>query len=105
MPEKEWKVGEFLKGGGNHLFRNDNGFYKEVTTEAGIHSSLISFGLGSLSGDINGDGYPDVYVSNDSYERDYLYVNQKNGTFKDEFERQDQTHQFFFYGRGPGRYE
>jgi hypothetical protein len=86
MPEKEWKVGEFLKGGGNHLYRNDNGFYKEVTTEAGIHSSLISFGLGISVGDINGDGYPDVYVSNDSYERDYLYVNQKNGTFKDEFE-------------------
>ncbi|MEO8173809.1 MAG: FG-GAP and VCBS repeat-containing protein, partial [Sediminibacterium sp.] len=80
MPEKEWKVGEFLKGGGNHLYRNDNGFYKDVTAEAGIHSSLISFGLGVSVGDVNGDGYPDVYVSNDSYERDYLYMNQKNGT-------------------------
>ncbi len=86
MPENEWKVGDFLKGGGNHLYRNDNGFFKEVTKEAGIHSSLISFGLGVSVGDINGDGYPDIYVSNDSYERDYLYVNQKNGTFKDEFE-------------------
>lgn len=86
LPEKDWKVGEFLKGGGNHLFRNDNGFFKEVTKEAGIHSSLISFGLGVSVGDVNGDGYPDIYVSNDSYERDYLYVNQKNGTFKDEFE-------------------
>jgi hypothetical protein len=86
LPEKEWKVGEFLKGGGNHLFRNDNGHFVEVTKEAGIHSSLISFGLGISVGDINGDGYPDIYVSNDSYERDYLYVNQKNGTFKDEFE-------------------
>lgn len=87
LPEKEWAVGEFLKGGGNHLFRNDSGFYKEVTKEAGIHGSLISFGLGVSVGDINNDGYPDVYVSNDSYERDYLYVNQKNGTFKDEFEQ------------------
>jgi len=86
LPEKEWAVGEFLKGGGNHLFRNDNGHFTEVTKEAGIHSSLISFGLGVSVGDINGDGYPDIYVSNDSYERDYLYVNQKNGTFKDEFE-------------------
>ena len=86
LPEKEWKVGEFLKGGGNHLFRNDNGHFVEVTKEAGIHSSLISFGLGISVGDVNGDGYPDIYVSNDSYERDYLYVNQKNGTFKDEFE-------------------
>ncbi|MEO7530702.1 MAG: VCBS repeat-containing protein [Sediminibacterium sp.] len=86
LPEKEWKVGEFLKGGGNHLFRNDDGHFTEVTKEAGLHGSLISFGLGVSVGDINGDGYPDVYVSNDSYERDYLYVNQKNGTFKDEFE-------------------
>ncbi len=86
LPENEWAVGEFLKGGGNHLFRNDNGHFTEVTKEAGIHSSLISFGLGVSVGDINGDGYPDIYVSNDSYERDYLYVNQKDGTFKDEFE-------------------
>jgi hypothetical protein len=86
LPEQKWNVGEFLKGGGNHLFRNDNNHFTEVTAEAGIHGSLISFGLGISVGDINGDGYPDIYVSNDSYERDYLYVNQKNGTFKDEFE-------------------
>ena len=84
LPEKEWPVGEFLKGGGDHLFRNDDGHFKEVTKEAGIHGSLISFGLGVSVGDINGDDYPDVFVSNDSYERDYLYINQKNGTFKDE---------------------
>jgi enediyne biosynthesis protein E4 len=86
LPEKQWKVGEFLKGGGDHLYRNDNGRFAEVTYESGIHGSLISFGLGVSVGDINGDGYPDVYVSNDSYERDYLYINQKNGKFKDEFE-------------------
>ncbi|HSC39050.1 MAG TPA: VCBS repeat-containing protein, partial [Chitinophagaceae bacterium] len=87
LPEKEWPVGEFLKGGGDHLFRNDNGHFTEVTKQAGIHGGLLSFGLGACVGDINGDGYPDVYVSNDSYERDYLYINQKNGTFKDEFEQ------------------
>ena len=87
LPENEWKVGEFLKGGGSHLFKNDNGMYHEVTKESGIHSSLISFGLGISVGDINNDGYPDIYVSNDSYERDYLYVNQKNGKFVDEFEQ------------------
>ncbi len=86
LPDKDWNVGEFLKGGGNHLFRNDNNHFTEVSKEAGIHSSLISFGLGISVGDVNGDGYPDIYVSNDSYERDYLYVNQRNGTFKDEFE-------------------
>ena len=84
LPDSEWNVAPFLKGGGNHLFRNDNGHFTEVTAQAGIHSSLISFGLGVSVGDINGDGWPDIYVSNDSYERDYLYINQKNGTFKDE---------------------
>ena len=86
LAEKDWPVGNFLKGGGDHLFRNDNGHFVEVTKEAGIHGTLISFGLGVSVGDINGDGYPDVFVSNDSYERDYLYINQKNGTFKDELE-------------------
>ena len=42
--------------------------------------------MGVSVGDVNNDGYPDIYVANDSYERDYLYINQKNGTFKDEFE-------------------
>ncbi len=84
LPDSLWNVAPFLKGGGNHLYRNDNGHFTEVTQQAGIHSSLISFGLGVSVGDINGDGWPDIYVSNDSYERDYLYINQKNGTFKDE---------------------
>ena len=87
LPEKDWPVGEFLKGGGDHLYRNDDGHFKEVTREAGIHGGLISFGLGVSVGDINLDGYPDVFVSNDSYERDYIYINQKNGTFKDEAEQ------------------
>jgi hypothetical protein len=86
LPEKEWPVADFLKGGGDHLFRNDNGHFVEVTKQAGIHGTLISFGLGVSVGDINGDNYPDVFVSNDSYERDYLYINQKDGTFKDELE-------------------
>ena len=86
LPEKDWPVGEFLKGGGDHLYRNDDGHFKEVTREAGIHGGLISFGLGVSVGDINLDGYPDVFVSNDSYERDYIYINQKNGSFKDEAE-------------------
>ena len=86
LPEAQWPVADFLKGGGDHLFRNDNGHVTEVTQAAGIHGSLISFGLGVSIGDVNGDGYPDVFVSNDSYERDYLYINQRNGTFKDELE-------------------
>jgi len=86
LPDSAWPVAPMLKGGGDHLFRNDNGHFTEVTQQAGIHGSLISFGLGALVTDINGDGWPDVYVSNDSYERDYLYINQHNGTFRDELE-------------------
>ena len=80
------KVADFLKGGGDHLYRNDDGHFTEVSKQAGIHGSLISFGLGVTVGDVNGDGWPDVYVSNDFFERDYLYINQKNGSFKDELE-------------------
>lgn len=86
LPAQQWNVPDMLKGGGDHLYRNDNGKFTEVTKEAGIHGSLISFGLGVTVGDVNGDGWPDVYVSNDFFERDYLYINQQNGTFKDELE-------------------
>jgi hypothetical protein len=86
LPDTAWPVADFLKGGGDHLYRNDNGKFKEVNQEAGIHGTLMSFGLGVSVADVNNDGYPDVYVANDSYERDYLYINQKDGSFKDEFE-------------------
>lgn len=84
---KDWPVAEFLKGGGDHFLRNDKGKFIDISEQAGIHGSLISFGLGISVTDINGDGYPDVYVSNDFFERDYLYINQKNGGFKDEYEQ------------------
>jgi enediyne biosynthesis protein E4 len=83
----KWNVPSYLKGGGDHLYKNDNGMFKEVTQQAGIHGTLMSFGLGVTVGDVNNDGYPDVYVSNDFFERDYLYINLKNGTFKDEMEQ------------------
>ena len=87
MKAKDWPVADFLKGGGDRFFRNDNGKFIDISQEAGIHGSLISFGLGVTVGDVNRDSYPDVYVSNDFFERDYLYINQKNGTFKDELEQ------------------
>ena len=76
------------KAGGARLYRNDNGHFKNVTKEAGIYSSDIGFGLGVSVVDINQDGYPDIYVSNDFFERDYLYINQKNGTFKEDIQSQ-----------------
>ncbi len=72
--------------GGDRLYRNDNGKFKNVTQAAGIYSSDIGFGLGVSVVDINQDGYPDIYVSNDFFERDYLYINQKNGKFSEKIQ-------------------
>jgi len=83
---EDWPVKDFLKGGGDKLLRNDEGIFIDVTKEAGIYSSLIGFGLGVTVGDVNGDHMPDIYISNDFFERDYLYINQGNGTFNEEIE-------------------
>ncbi|MEO5582637.1 MAG: VCBS repeat-containing protein, partial [Saprospiraceae bacterium] len=72
--------------GGNKLMRNDSGHFVDVSKQAGIYSSAIGFGLGVSVGDLNGDTWPDLYVSNDFFERDYLYVNQHDGTFKESIE-------------------
>lgn len=81
------------KLGGDKLFRNDSPTatsikFTDVSEEAGIYGSLIGFGLGITIGDVNNDNWPDIYISNDFYERDYLYINQKNGTFKEDLENQ-----------------
>jgi hypothetical protein len=81
---KDWPVEDFVKGGGDKLLRNDSGHFVDVSEAANIYGSLIGFGLGVTVGDVNGDDYPDLYISNDFFERDYLYINQKNGTFKEE---------------------
>ncbi|MBX2815504.1 MAG: VCBS repeat-containing protein [Saprospiraceae bacterium] len=70
--------------GGDRLYRNDQGVFTDASEAAGIYSSAIGFGLGASIGDINGDGWPDMYISNDFWERDYLYVNQRDGTFSEE---------------------
>lgn len=73
--------------GANKLYRNDNGLFNDVTKSSGIYSSEIGFGLGATIGDINDDNYPDIYISNDFFEKDYLYINQQNGTFIDQLEK------------------
>jgi hypothetical protein len=98
IPDAEAPFADFLKGGGDHLYRNDGGKFVDVSREAGIYGSIISFGLGVTVGDVNDDGYPDVYVSNDFFEKDYLYMNQRNGTFKDEIE--DRTQHISFSSMG-----
>ncbi|MCF8273677.1 MAG: VCBS repeat-containing protein [Flavobacteriaceae bacterium] len=73
---------------GNKLLRNDNNHFTDVTSEAHIYSSSIGFGLGITVSDYNNDSWPDIFISNDFFERDYLYINQKDGTFKENLENQ-----------------
>src|SRR4030095_11400107 len=72
------------KKGGDQFLRNDNGHFVDITNEAKIYSSLIGFGLGVTVGDVNDDRWPDIYVSNDFFERDYLYINNRDGTFTED---------------------
>jgi len=72
---------ESLSGGGKGEVK-----FVDVSATAGINRSIIGYGLGLSVADINLDGYPDLYIGNDFHENDYLYINQKNGTFRDELE-------------------
>ncbi len=69
--------------GGDVLYRNDDGKFVDVSEAAGIYGSIIGFGLGVTVGDVDRDGWPDIYVSNDFFERDYLYMNNHDGTFRE----------------------
>ena len=71
---------------GNKLLRNDNNFFVDVSNQAGIYTSKIGFGLGVTVGDINLDGWSDMFISNDFFEKDYLYINNKDGTFSESLE-------------------
>ncbi len=74
--------------GGDKLMRNDNGKFVDVSEAAGIYGSEIGFGLGVTLSDFNNDNWDDIFISNDFFERDYLYINQKNGTFKEDLVNQ-----------------
>jgi hypothetical protein len=69
--------------GGDRLYRNDRGHFYDVSEEAGIFGSVIGFGLGVTIGDINQDNWLDICIANDFYERDYLYINNHDGTFSE----------------------
>lgn len=74
--------------GGHKLLRNDNGHFTDVSEKAGILGSVIAFGLGVTVGDADMDGRQDIYVSNDFFERDYLYHNNGDGTFSEVLEKE-----------------
>ena len=68
---------------GDKLLRNDGDRFTDVTAASGIYSSVIGYGLGISTGDVNVDGWPDIYIGNDFHEDDYLYLNNGNGTFRE----------------------
>ena len=77
-------TGTFDPLSGDRIFKNNNGHFEDITKQSKINSTAISYGLGVVMSDINLDGWPDIYAGNDFHENDYLYINQKNGSFKDE---------------------
>jgi len=85
--------------GGAKLFRNDgNGHFTDVSLQAGIYSPDIAFGLGVAVADVNNDGWPDIYVSNDFSERDYLYINNRDGTFSEVLDKEMPIVSYFSMG-------
>lgn len=68
---------------GDRLYENQGGHFTDITVKAGIISNPLGYGLGVSVADINNDGWPDLYVTNDYVEEDYLYINQHDGTFKE----------------------
>ena len=74
--------------GGDKLLRNDDNSFTDVSEEAGIYGSVIGFGLGVSTSDLDKDGWLDLYISNDFFEKDYLYMNNGDGTFREELEKQ-----------------
>src|SRR5207244_11029074 len=72
-------------GSFNELYHNDRpggkpGKFTNVSAEAGILRDA-GYGLGVVVADLNGDGWPDIYVSNDGIPNDVIYINNRDGTF------------------------
>ena len=87
------------KLGGHKLFHNDgNAHFTDVSEKAGIYGSEIAFGLGVVVSDVNRDGWPDIYVSNDFFERDYLYINNHDGTFTEQLDKEMPYSSYFSMG-------
>ena len=74
--EVDWRSGD-------KLFKNNKGYFEDFTQQSGIFQGKIGYGLGVSTGDLNSDGYPDIYIGNDFFENDYVYINNQDGSFKE----------------------
>ncbi len=83
---------------GDRLFKNEDGLFQDVSVQAGIISNKIGFGLGVGIGDFNNDQWPDIYIGNDYEEHDYLYINNRDGTFTESIK--SATNHISFYSMG-----
>ncbi|MCK0148250.1 VCBS repeat-containing protein [Arenibacter sp. F26102] len=80
----------------DHLYRNDGNIFTNVTDDAGIRSFGLS--LSATVGDVNQDGWPDIYISNDFSTPDLFYINNQDGTFSEH--NKEMTKNTSFYGMG-----
>jgi hypothetical protein len=83
---------------GIRLLRNDNNHFVDITPASGIINTSLSYGLAAGIADINGDGWPDIYVSNDYSIPDRLYINNGKGGFTDELQKQIGHTSFYSMG-------
>jgi len=84
--------------GGHRLYHNVRGHFEDVSKQAGIFGSEIALGLGVVASDVNRDGWPDLYVANDFFEQDYLYLNNHDGTFKESIAAEMPSISYFSMG-------
>ena len=68
------------------LYINNNGMYKEVGSQSGIDKNY-GYALGLITADLNNDGFVDIFVANDYAGGDYMYINQGDGTFKEQIKK------------------
>ncbi|MDZ7605765.1 MAG: CRTAC1 family protein [Cyclobacteriaceae bacterium] len=83
---------------GDVLYENQGDKFVDVTAQSGLNSSVIGFAHGAAVGDINNDGWDDLFVSNDFFEYDYLYINNRDKTFTETIK--EATKHISFYSMG-----
>ena len=79
------------------LYLNENGKFNDIGVKAGIVNNF-GYALSVVTSDLNNDGYTDIFVANDFAEGDYMYINQKDGTFKEQIK--DATNHISMYSMG-----